>query len=240
MATQTLAGTDISNEILNNISDHYILKCAMTDSERLVERSSEFTSKLQTGQVFYHNVDAQIIFQTYFIDSDSAKSQVDLINKKAASHYSNEKFYFNGLQLFGLHELVSNTVDNKSKYPIAYLGKNISIQQDDISIQLKKDCSENILVFGQNDQEQVTRSTMNMFLSLLMPVLIHGFYDYCLFTGEVVLVLAFFIFVILIYILAFRRVFKLSKIQVPLKPIYCTKCGMSSTGNFCPNCGSKM
>ena len=66
------------------------------------------------------------------------------------------------------------------------------------------------------------------------------FYDYCLFTGEVVLVLAFFIFVILIYILAFRRVFKLSKIQVPLKPIYCTKCGMNSTGNFCPNCGSKM
>ena len=167
MATQTLAGTDISNEILNNISDHYILKCAMTDSERLVERSSEFTSKLQTGQVFYHNVDAQITFQTYFIDSDIAKNQVDLINKKAASHSSNEKFYFNGLQLFGLHELVSNTVDKKSKYPTAYLGKNISIQQDDISIQLKKDCSENILVFGQNDQEQVTRSTMNIFLSLL-------------------------------------------------------------------------
>lgn len=167
MATQTLAGTDISNEILNNISDHYILKCAMTDSERLVERSSEITSKLQTGQVFYHNVDGQTIFQTYFIDSDGAKTQVDLINEKAASHCSNEKFYFNGLQLFDLHKVVSNTLDKKSKYPIAYLGKNISIQQDDISIQLKKECSENILVFGQNDEEQVTRSTMNVFLSLL-------------------------------------------------------------------------
>ena len=167
MATQTLAGTDISNEILNNISDHYILKCAMTDSERLVERSSEITSKLQTGQVFYHNVDAQTTFQTYFIDSDAAKSQVDLIKEKAVSHCSNEKFYFNGLQLFNLYELISNTVDKKTKYPIAYLGKNISIQQDDISIQLRKECSENILVFGQNDQEQVTRTTMNMFLSLL-------------------------------------------------------------------------
>ena len=98
--------------------------------------------------------------------------------------------------------------------------------------------------YGLAKQSQINNRkdlvSKNMFLSLLMPVLIHGFYDYCLFTGEVVLVLAFFIFVILIYILAFRRVFKLSKIQVPLKPIYCTKCGMSSTGNFCPNCGSKM
>lgn len=167
MATQTLAGTDISNEILNNISDHYILKCAMTDSERLVERSSEITGKLQTGQVFYHNVDAHTTFQTYFIDSDGAKSQVDLIKKKAESHCSNEEFYFNGLQLFDLYGLIFKTVGEKTKYPIAYLGKNISIQQDDISIQLKKECSENILVFGQNDQKQVTRSTMNVFLSLL-------------------------------------------------------------------------
>ncbi len=98
--------------------------------------------------------------------------------------------------------------------------------------------------YGLAKQSQINNRkdlvSKNIFLSLLMPVLIHGFYDYCLFTGEVVLVLAFFIFVILIYILAFRRVFKLAKIQVPLKPIYCTKCGMSSTGNFCPNCGSKM
>ena len=46
MATQTLSGTEISNEILNNISDHYLLKCASVDSERIVERSSEITSKL--------------------------------------------------------------------------------------------------------------------------------------------------------------------------------------------------
>ena len=80
----------------------------------------------------------------------------------------------------------------------------------------------------------------NLFLSLLVPVLIHGFYDYCLITGEPILVLIFFAFVILIYIFAFRRVIKLSKIQVPLKPTFCIKCGVKSTGNFCPNCGNKM
>ena len=49
-----------------------------------------------------------------------------------------------------------------------------------------------------------------------------------------------FLIVILIYIFAFRRVIKLSKIQVPLKPTFCIKCGVKSTGNFCPNCGNKM
>lgn len=88
-----------------------------------------------------------------------------------------------------------------------------------------------------NRKELVTK---NLFLSLLVPVLIHGFYDYCLFTGNPILVVLFYIFVILIYIFAFRRVIKLSKIKVPLKTTYCTKCGQKSTGNFCPNCGNKI
>jgi RsiW-degrading membrane proteinase PrsW (M82 family) len=88
-----------------------------------------------------------------------------------------------------------------------------------------------------NRKELVTK---NLFLSLLVPILIHGFYDYCLFTGNPILVVLFYIFVILIYIFAFRRVIKLSKIKVPLKTTYCTKCGQKSTGNFCPNCGNKI
>ena len=88
-----------------------------------------------------------------------------------------------------------------------------------------------------NNKKLVTR---NLFLSLLVPILIHGFYDYCLFTGNPILVVLFYIFVILIYIFAFRRIIKLSKIKVPLKTTYCTKCGQKSTGNFCPNCGNKI
>ena len=35
-ATQTLAQTEISSEILNNVSDHYLLKCVAADSEKMV------------------------------------------------------------------------------------------------------------------------------------------------------------------------------------------------------------
>lgn len=166
LATQTLSGTEISNEILNNISDHYLLKCSTVDSERMVERSSDITSKLSTGQIYYHHVDNQVTFQGYYKDKESAAHQIEKVKEKAKEHDSNGEYYFNGSQLFNLDKSVFNG-SKKQKYPLAYIGKNISIKQNDISITLRKDYSENILLFGLNEQEQVTRTTMNVLLSLI-------------------------------------------------------------------------
>jgi len=80
----------------------------------------------------------------------------------------------------------------------------------------------------------------NMLLSVLVPVLLHGFYDYCLITENTILLLVFFVFVILLYIFAFRRIIKLSKITVALRPTYCSHCGTKVTTKFCPNCGNKI
>lgn len=84
----------------------------------------------------------------------------------------------------------------------------------------------------------------NLFLSVFVPTLTHGFYDFCLFTGNVWFFLAFLVFVVILYILAFRRINKLSKIQVPLKPVvankYCTNCGTQAVGNYCAVCGTKI
>ena len=167
LATQTLSGTEISNEILNNVSDHYLLKCATSDSERMVERSSEITSQLATGQIYYHHVDNQVQFQAYYTDKGNAEKLINLAKKKAENHASNGEFYFNGSQLFKLDETVMEQRKKRAKYPVAYMGKNISISQNDLSITLRKDYSENILLFGLNDVEQVTRTTMNLFISLM-------------------------------------------------------------------------
>ena len=167
LATQTLSGTEISNEILNNVSDHYLLKCATSDSERMVERSSEITSKLSTGQIYYHHVDSQVQFQAYYTDKENAAKLIDLAKKKAENHQSNGEFYFNGSQLFKLDTTVMEQGKKRAKYPIAYMGRNISINQNDLNITLRKDYSENILLFGLNDVEQVTRTTMNLFISLI-------------------------------------------------------------------------
>lgn len=168
-ATQTLSGTEISSEIINNVSDFYLLKCAQTDSERLVPNSSNITSELSTGQIYYHHVDEQVKFQAYYTDKEAAEKLMAAIVEKAKDHKSNGEFYFNGAQMFYLDESVKKQIqDVKGKSPVAFLGKAIDISQKDLYIKLNDDFSENVLLLGLNDQEQVTRTTMNLFVSLMM------------------------------------------------------------------------
>lgn len=174
LATQTLSGAEINNEIINNISDHYLLKCASVDSERMVERSSEITSKLQTGQIYYYHVDKQVLFQAYYTDKENAELLIEKAKEKAKGHQSNGEFYFNGSQLFKLDSSIIYQEKKHLKYPCAYIGKNISINQNDVNITLRRDYSENILLFGLNDREQLTRTTMNVFLSILFNAQYYG------------------------------------------------------------------
>lgn len=168
-ATQTLSGTEISSEIINNVSDFYLLKCAQTDSERLVPNSSAITSELSTGQIYYHHVDEQVKFQAYYTDKEAAEKLMAAIVEKAKDHKSNGEFYFNGAQMFYLDESVKEQMlAVKGKSPTAFMGKAIDISQKDLFIKLNEDFSENVLLLGLNDQEQVTRTTMNLFVSLMM------------------------------------------------------------------------
>lgn len=168
-ATQTLSGTEISSEIINNVSDFYLLKCAQTDSERLVPNSSAITSELSTGQIYYHHVDEQVKFQAYYTDKEAAEKLMAAIVEKAKDHKSNGEFYFNGAQMFYLDESVKEQMlAVKGKSPLAFMGKAIDISQKDLFIKLNEDFSENVLLLGLNDQEQVTRTTMNLFVSLMM------------------------------------------------------------------------
>lgn len=168
-ATQTLSGTEISSEIINNVSDFYLLKCAQTDSERLVPNSSAITSELSTGQIYYHHVDEQVKFQAYYTDKEAAEKLMAAIMEKAKDHKSNGEFYFNGAQMFYLDEAVKEQMlAVKGKSTVAFMGKAIDISQKDLYIKLNDDFSENVLLLGLNDQEQVTRTTMNLFVSLMM------------------------------------------------------------------------
>lgn len=168
LATQTLSGTEISNEILNNVSDHYLLKCAAVDSERMVSGSADITSELTTGQIYYHHVEEQSRFQAFFTSKEDAAKLIDLVKKKAASHHSNGEFYFNGAQLFHLqNDVFGDNVTKIAKAPVAYVGKTIDINQCDLGITLRKDFSENLLLIGLNDSEQLTRTTMNAMISLM-------------------------------------------------------------------------
>ena len=80
-----------------------------------------------------------------------------------------------------------------------------------------------------------------IFLSILVPTLMHGFYDYCIFTQNLLFIGFFFIFVICMYIISIKQIKKVSSInrKMKYKDNYCPNCGTVVDSNYCPKCGRK-
>lgn len=53
----------------------------------------------------------------------------------------------------------------------------------------------------------------NMHLSLIIPVILHGMFDYCLFSANFILVGVYFIFIIILYIRSFKKIKQFSAIE---------------------------
>lgn len=159
LATQTLANTEIGKDIQNNITDHYLLKCAPQDAGILVQDGERKTEGLVTGQVYYHNVSEEARFQAYFTTNKEAEDVVAYIKKKNSPHQSNGEFYFSGAQIFNLEDALKTLVVRHN--PVASMGCTMSLKRAPVNITLRNDDGENIMLFGINDEEQVTRTLMN-------------------------------------------------------------------------------
>lgn len=82
----------------------------------------------------------------------------------------------------------------------------------------------------------------NILLSIIIPTLIHGVYDYCLFSSNIYLLLFFILFLILMYVITILKVRKMSKtIKSFYKINYCSNCGNNVKDyNYCIYCGNKI
>jgi RsiW-degrading membrane proteinase PrsW (M82 family) len=78
-------------------------------------------------------------------------------------------------------------------------------------------------------------------LSILIPMITHGIYDYCLFTNNFIFIILFYIFVVIIYIITFKKIKRFSSINRKMKYRYnyCGICGTIVNSNYCPGCGRK-
>ena len=78
----------------------------------------------------------------------------------------------------------------------------------------------------------------NKILALIVPILMHGAYDYSALSGNTL------IFIILITTFVYISIGLVNKksrndIKIQRKYDYCPKCGTKIVGNFCTNCGNK-
>lgn len=172
LATQTLANTEISSDILNDIKDRYLLQCAPSDAERLIEGASRTTSFLSVGQVYTKNLTEEKIFQSYFIKETEAIGLVKDIARKAGEVPGFKQFCFNGAQEFVLTQDMIDDI-SAERYNVATLGRSIDLNLSPVNIQLRKDDAENILFLGL-DQDNVTRTVINALVSLVQTAKNNG------------------------------------------------------------------
>lgn len=86
-----------------------------------------------------------------------------------------------------------------------------------------------------------TYKKKNLILSLIVPTITHGIYDYCLFNGSGLFIIIFFAFVIWMYIYTYKKIKVVSSIKrkIRYKNNYCPNCGHIVKSDFCPMCGRK-
>lgn len=164
LATQTIAQAEISSEILNNISDFYLLKCSPGDSERLVRGSVDTTSQLKTGQVLHHDIDNDVVFKSTYLPTPEALEIIKKINAKTKG-FENDQFYFVGSQIFEIDDEVKSLLAKKTSIA---LGRSIDTKMEPVIIPLRNEYADNVMLFGINDEEQVSRTAMASIQSLLI------------------------------------------------------------------------
>ena len=162
LATQTIAQAEIPSEVINNISDFYLLKCAPGDSERLVPGSTATTSQLKTGQVLHHDIDNDVVFKSTYLPTKEAFEIIKKINGKTKA-FTNDQFYFVGSQIFEIDDEVKSLLAKRTS--IAF-GRSIDTKMEPVIIPLRNEYADNVMLFGINDEEQVSRTAMASIKSL--------------------------------------------------------------------------
>ena len=177
LATQQLDETDISGQILKNLTECFLLMSAPTDSDRLVPDSSNMTSKQMTGLAcYYHKQELQSQVQTFYANNEELESAIMAAQDKAMDAKGNGGHYFCGSSLFYLAQdkallTAAPTVSDGSR---AFIGRNIGINAGTTTVPLRRDFFEHILIWGVNKEEQAVSVLMNALLSLMVSSKQHG------------------------------------------------------------------
>lgn len=81
----------------------------------------------------------------------------------------------------------------------------------------------------------------NIILSILIPTVLHGIYDFCLMSGSSIFIIVFIIFIVYLDIISIRKVKEISNSNknIGKELAFCPECGLKLVNGYCNNCGRK-
>ena len=82
----------------------------------------------------------------------------------------------------------------------------------------------------------------NIALSIIVPIMLHGIYDFCLLSNIRLLMFVFIGFMVILYIISYKKleIASHSSKKIKHKFKFCKNCGMKVEKDFCPKCGKKI
>lgn len=177
LATQSLSNApQLGASILNQIGEHYILPCLPADAQKLVpdhERKDTETVVSQMekgkGQCYYQGADGKFLFTFSYIPKGEVQdSLIESAKKKSDEHNSNGQVYFSGSLQYAMDEQTIDVIAAKGRrHIVASPGQSIAIPQSPVTIPLRDESGENIMLLGINDKQYVTRTSINTLVSMI-------------------------------------------------------------------------
>ena len=90
-------------------------------------------------------------------------------------------------------------------------------------------------------REQKDYTRQYKLFSILVPTAMHGIYDFCLMSGQTLLLFVFLTFIIFLYAISIKKLKQVAAANRELKESrdFCPYCGNKLESNFCNNCGRR-
>lgn len=177
LATQSLTNAPkLRSDILNQIGEHYILPCLPVDACRLVPEHEQNETEMVVaqmekgkGQCYYQGADGKFMFTfDYIAKGEQQDSLIEKARQKADKYETNGQIYFSGsLQYAMTGDTIDALATKGRRYIVASPGQSIAISQTPLSIVLRDEAGENMLLLGINDKQYVTRTTINTLVSMI-------------------------------------------------------------------------
>ena len=102
------------------------------------------------------------MFKSTYLPTKEAFEIIKKINGKTKA-FTNDQFYFVGSQIFEIDDEVKSLLAKKTS--IAF-GRSIDTKMEPVIIPLRNEYADNVMLFGINDEEQVSRTAMASIKSL--------------------------------------------------------------------------
>ena len=167
-ATQTFAGMEIPSEIKNEARNKYLMRVTTgDDANKLFEGGARINNELSQGYAYHEAKKTKIHIYDYAPFKEKAKQAILAKNERPAGR---NNFIFSGKDEYALPETINNT----RLYPIALIGKSVSVKREDMTVAMRKEAGRNLLITGINDDLQAERVFFSAVMSLAMQGVVNG------------------------------------------------------------------